>query len=342
MIVILKTGTSPEDVERAERLLPTAHSVPGGRHVLVCEQSGNDDLVARAEALDCVERVITGTGPLRLSSRGYQATKTAVDAGGVTIGGREFVVAAGPCAVETAEQLDDVATAVALSGARMLRGGAYKPRSSPYSFQGLGVAGLELLAAQRERTGLPVVTEVLDPGDVEVVAEHADMLQIGTRNMQNFTLLREAGRSRLPVLLKRGMAATVEEWLLAAEYILKEGNDQVVLCERGIRTYETATRFTLDLSAVLAVRQLSHLPVIVDPSHGSGRNHMVQPLTLAAAAVGADGVLIDVHTDAATALCDGAQALSGAEFDGLMAALTPVLSAVDRPLGPRLHTLEQV
>lgn len=240
---------------------------------------------------------------------------------GVQIGGDHFVLIAGPCAVETKELLDPVADAVAAAGAGALRGGAFKPRTSPQSFQGLGAPGLQLLAAAAQRTGLPVVTEVLDPRDVELVAEHAAVLQVGSRNMQNFPLLREVGRLRKPVLLKRGAAATVDELLAAAEYILQGGNDQVLLCERGVRGFDPTTRYLLDLAAVPVLRQRTGLPVVVDPSHGTGRAELVAPMAKAALLAGADGLLIEVHADPERALCDGRQALRPAEFAQLAAEL---------------------
>ena len=240
---------------------------------------------------------------------------------GLQIGGDNFVVIAGPCAVETRDLLMTVAQAVAAAGAAMLRGGAFKPRTSPKSFQGLGVAGLALLAEASEHTGLPVVTEVMDPRDVEVVALHAAMLQVGSRNMQNFPLLREVGRQRKPVLLKRGASATLDELLLAAEYILQEGNDQVVLCERGVRSFDPSTRYLLDLAAVPALRQRTDLPIVVDPSHGTGEAALVAPMAKAALMAGADGLLIEVHAAPEHALCDGKQALRPAEFAQLAAEL---------------------
>ncbi|MFF7249322.1 3-deoxy-7-phosphoheptulonate synthase [Embleya sp. NPDC008237] len=305
----------------------------GGRAVLVSERGVSAGESTWIRGLPGVAEVTVTPGKYRLTSRVFRPTTTTVDIGaGVVIGGPGFVVAAGPCAVENAGQLDSVARAVAAGGAAVLRGGAFKPRSSPYSFQGLEESGLRLLEEQRARTGLPVVTEVLEPAWIERVAKSADILQIGARNMQNYPLLREAGRSGLPVLLKRGLSATVEEWLLAAEYVLLEGNPNVILCERGIRSYEPSTRFTLDLSAIPVVKRVSHLPVIVDPSHASGRADLVRPMALAAAAAGADGLLVDVHTDAASAQCDADQALTGPEFAELVEALERVLDAVDRPL----------
>ncbi|MFR9795364.1 3-deoxy-7-phosphoheptulonate synthase [Streptomyces sp. MS06] len=312
----------------------------GNTAVLVSESFGTPELAEMLESLPGVSRVLRVSGPQRLTSRAFREHDTRVRVGKTVqavFGGNDFVVIAGPCAVESAEQMTGIVDLVHAGGAIMLRGGAFKPRTSPYSFQGLGLAGLTLLAEQRRRTGLPVVTEVVTPKDVECVAEESDMLQIGARNMQNFELLREAGAAGKPVLLKRGMSATIEEWLLAAEYLLHVGNDEVVLCERGIRSYDRSTRFTLDLSAVAEAKRLTHLPVIVDPSHSTGKPHLVGPMSLAAAAAGADGLIVDVHTDARAALCDGAQALDGAQFADLMDRLVPLLEAVGRRLAPTAH-----
>ncbi len=257
---------------------------------------------------------------------------TIVNIGGTKIGGTDIVVIAGPCAVESWEQLFETAMAVKSSGAKILRGGAFKPRSSPYSFQGLGEEGLNLLATIHKQTGMPLVTEVMDTRQVEMVASYADMLQIGSRNMQNFPLLKEAGMCKKPVLLKRGMMSTIEEFLLAAEYILNQGNDQVILCERGIRTFETSTRNTLDLSAVPMLKSLTHLPVIVDPSHGTGLRWMVPSMSKAAVAVGADGLIMEVHYKPEEALCDGNQSLSLDEFDRLMTDLEKIARAIGREI----------
>ena len=266
--------------------------------------------------------------------------KTVPIADGIVLGGDGFVVIAGPCAVETRDQMLGVAAAVAAAGAGMLRGGAFKPRTSPRSFQGLGKAGLELLAAASASTGLPAVTEVLDPRDVDLVAAHAAMLQVGSRNMQNFPLLREVGRRRLPVLLKRGAAATLDELLAAADYVLAEGNERVVLCERGVRGFDASTRYVLDLAAVPALRERTSLPIVVDPSHGTGRAALVAPMAKAALAAGADGLLIEVHPEPAAALCDGMQALRPSEFAPLMADLRRLAAVVGRRMlrpvaGPR-------
>jgi 3-deoxy-7-phosphoheptulonate synthase len=265
-------------------------------------------------------------------SRAIKPDDTIVNVNGVLTGGPEIIIIAGPCAVESQEQLFDTARAVKVSGAMILRGGAFKPRSSPYSFQGMGEEGLILLSSIRAETGLPIVTEVMDPRQVELVGKYADMLQIGSRNMQNYPLLKEVGMTRKPILLKRGMMATIEEFLLAAEYILNQGNDQVILCERGIRTFETSTRNTLDLSAVPMLKRLSHLPVIVDPSHGTGLRWMVPAMAKAAVAVGADGLIMEVHYKPEAALCDGHQSLDLDEFETLMTDLRKIALAVGREI----------
>jgi 3-deoxy-7-phosphoheptulonate synthase len=268
-------------------------------------------------------RLMNGLHAFRLASRGAQPDRTVVKAGGVRIGAGRVVVIAGPCSVESREQILGAARAVKAAGADMLRGGAYKPRTSPYDFQGMGEQALEWLAEARRATGLPVVTEVVSPEDVDLVGECADLLQVGARNMQNYALLKKLAAAPWPVLLKRGPSATIQEWLLAAEYLLAGGNPNVVLCERGIRTFETAMRNTLDLAGVALVKELTHLPVIVDPSHGTGRRSLVAPASRAALAVGADGLLIEVHPSPEEALSDGEQSLDCAGFSALMAGLRP-------------------
>ena len=265
-------------------------------------------------------------------SRKTKPVGTIVEVRGVEIGGSEIIIIAGPCAVENREQLSETAKAVKKGGAKILRGGAFKPRSSPYNFQGLGEEGLRLLDQIRKETGLPVVTEVMDTRQVELVESYTDMIQVGSRNMQNYPLLKEVGLCRKPVLLKRGMMATIEEFLLAAEYIMNQGNDQVILCERGIRTFETSTRNTLDLSAVPMLKRLSHLPVIVDPSHGTGLRWMVPAMAKAAVAVGADGLIMEVHYMPEEAICDGYQSLSPIEFDQLMTDLKKIALAIGREI----------
>ncbi|MGH8426974.1 MAG: 3-deoxy-7-phosphoheptulonate synthase [Gammaproteobacteria bacterium] len=279
-----------------------------------------------------IEELIRDPAPYKRASRALHADDTEVSVGGVRVGGERFVVIAGPCAVESETQINAAAEAVAAAGARCLRGGAYKPRTSPYSFQGHGPQALEFLAAAGKRHELPVVTEILDAADLPLFEDRVGALQIGARNMQNYTLLRAAGKSGLPVVLKRGLAATVEELLLAAEYILNEGNTQVILCERGIRTFETATRNTLDLNSVAWLKRHTHLPVLVDPSHGTGLAELVTPLAKAAVAVGADGLLIEVHPAPAEALSDGRQSLSPQAFTQLMHELAPFVEAAGRHL----------
>ncbi len=288
------------------------------KKIIVVGDKGQTAELDSLQSLPGVERIVAVTKPYKLVSRQFKETDTIVNIGGVPIGGGHFQVIAGPCAVESKQQLFTVAQEVKNAGAVLLRGGAYKPRTSPYSFQGLKEEGLKLLAQARELTGLPIVTEVVDIRDVSQVAYYADMLQIGARNMQNYHLLQEVARTNKPILLKRGLSATIEEWLLAAEYILREGNNQVVLCERGIRTFEPYTRNTLDLSAVAAVRHLSHLPVIVDPSHGTGKWFLVGPLAKAACPLGAHGLIIEVHNCPSEALSDGEQSLTPHNFQVLM------------------------
>lgn len=282
------------------------------------------------EAFPGVERAVPVLKPYKFVSRDFQTTDSVVDVGGVPVGGGPVVVIAGPCAVENRDQLFSAAAAVQKAGARILRGDAFKPRTSPYAFQGLGEKGLQMLAEARDEFAMPFVAEVLDPRDIELVSSYADLIRIGARNMANFTLLAEVGRQPKPVMLKRGLTATIEEWLNAAEYVYKEGNHQVILCERGIRTFEQQTRNTLDISAVPVVKGLSHLPIIVDPSHSGGRRALVASLTRAAVAAGADGVMIDVHPSPETAQVDGAQALLPGEFATLMDEVRAVAGALGR------------
>ncbi len=293
---------------------------------------GDDDVLETVDAgrLPGVVEVVRITSPYKLVSREHHLRTSTVSVGGVPVGPDTFTLIAGPCAVESPEQTLAAAMQARRAGATLLRGGAYKPRTSPYAFQGLGVAGLRILADVRAETGLPVVTEVLDVADVDVVAEHADMLQIGTRNMQNFPLLLAVGAIGKPVMLKRGLTATYEEWLMAAEYVAQRGNLDIVLCERGVRSFEPAIRNMLDVSAVPMVQALSHLPVIVDPSHAAGRRDLVLPLARAAMAVGADGVMVDVHPEPERARCDGAQALSGDLLDELTIAVATIPSLLGR------------
>ncbi len=306
-------------VEAVEQMGLKATPIPGAQRVAI-GITGNRGTVdpTALENLPGVLEIIPVSAPYKLVSRESKPDNSVVSIGNVQVGGEKIVVVAGPCAVESEEQTIEIAQKVAAAGATLFRGGAYKPRTSPYSFQGLGLEGLKILAKAREETGLPIITEVLDTETAELVAEYADCLQVGARNMQNFSLLKKVGRLRKPVLLKRGMSATVEEFLLSAEYILAEGNYDVVLCERGVRTFADHTRNTLDLSTIPAVQRISHLPILADPSHGTGKRHKVIPLSRAAVAVGADGLLIEVHHKPETALSDGPQALLPEQFVDLM------------------------
>lgn len=283
-------------------------------------------------AMSGVENVVRIVKPYKLASRDFKKENTEIDVRGQLVGGKKILVMAGPCAVENKTILMTIAEKVKAAGATFLRGGAYKPRTSPYSFQGLGEEGLRHLAEARERTGLPIVTEIMDPRDIDVIVEYADIIQIGARNMQNFRLLLEVGTVNKPVLLKRGLSATIKEWLMSAEYIMSQGNQDVMLCERGIRTFETATRNTLDLSAVPVLKKLTHLPVVVDPSHGVGRWELVPPMAKAAVAAGADALIIEVHTNPEEALSDGEQSLKPEMFIQLMKELKLVAQAVGREI----------
>ena len=315
MMIVMKEGATEEQiqavVDRVESVGCSAHVSPG-ELLTVIGAIGDRDRVAALglEGAAGVDHLVPILKPYKLASAQFRkGERTVIDVDGRKIGGDNFALIAGPCTVESRTQTLEVAKTVADGGASMRRGGAYKPRTSPYSFQGLGAEGLRLLAEARAETGLPIVTELMDVRDTEDVAEVADVIQIGARNMQNYSLLAEVGRTGLPVLLKRGLSATLEELLMAAEYVLKEGNDKVMLCERGIRTFETSYRFTLDLLAVPALRELSHLPIVIDPSHAAGRRDWVGPMSLAAAAAGADGIIVEVHNEPEEAICDGPQAL---------------------------------
>jgi 3-deoxy-7-phosphoheptulonate synthase len=312
----------------------TPHTIHGElRNVIgaIGDDRGKERLRA-LESLECVESVTPILQPFKLASREVKKQSTQVPVKDVMVGGREIVVMAGPCSVESRLQVLDVATRVKAAGVRVLRGGAFKPRTSPYAFQGLETEGLKLLDEARRETGLPVITEVMEPDKVEVVAEHADILQIGARNVQNFSLLRRVAETRTPVLLKRGMSTSIQEWLLSAEYVLAGGNPNVILCERGIRTFETATRFTLDLNAVPVLKKLTHLPVVVDPSHGTGHWEYVEAMAMAGVAAGADGLLIEVHPKPEEALSDGPQSLKPDRFAALMTRVRKVAQAVERDL----------
>ena len=338
MIVNMVEGASEQEIEHViERIREAgfqAHVTRGETKTIVAAvgANGRRHELEALQAAAGVETVVAIATPFKLVNRQTKPHRTVVDVGGVRIGGGEFVVIAGPCSVESREQMLATARAVKEAGAVMLRGGAYKPRTSPYDFQGLGLEALEILSAVRRETGMPVVTEVMSMEDIDLICEHADMLQVGARNMQNFSLLRKLAAVNKPVLLKRGPSATVKEWLLAAEYLLAGGNAQVVLCERGIKTFETEMRNTLDLAAVALARELSHLPVLADPSHGTGRRSLIAPLCRAAVAVGADGVIIEVHPCPERALSDGAQSLDFKGFAETMQALYAPLPAIARAM----------
>jgi len=338
VIIVINGKTSDAHVEKVvQRLHEMGHEVDisRGERRIVLGVIGDVKNLASVPfyAFDGVEEVIRVEKPYKLASKEFKSTTTTVKIKDVVIGGKEVVVMAGPCVVENKKQIFDTAQQVKAAGAKILRGGAFKPRTSPYSFQGLEEEGLKLLAQAGEETGLLVVTEVMSVNQIELVGKYTDIFQVGARNMQNFVLLKELGKIRKPILLKRGMSATLEELLLSAEYILSQGNAEVILCERGIRTFENYTRNTLDLSAVPALKRLSHLPVIVDPSHATGRWRLVSPMAKAAIAAGADGLLIEVHPDPKNSLSDGAQTLRIDTFVQLMKELSPIVQAVGRELG---------
>ena len=338
MVVIMKANHTLEELDKTIKAMEA-----GGVKVMVSKGTETTILGAEGDAggldqeflaqLSGVERVMRVSEPYKKANRKYHPDDSVIDlGGGVTVGGRKLAIIAGPCSVESREQMVGVAQAVKEAGAAAMRGGAYKPRTSPYSFQGKGVEGIRLLLDAKAATGMPIVTELMSSDQLPMFEEAVDVIQIGARNMQNFDLLKKVGRTKKPILLKRGLSATIEEWLMSAEYIMSEGNPNVILCERGIRTFETYTRNTLDLSAVLAVKQLSHLPVVVDPSHACGRAWMVEKMAMAAVAAGADGLIIEVHNDPAHALCDGAQSITPAQFRSTMDKLSSIAACVGREI----------
>ncbi|MGO8883506.1 MAG: 3-deoxy-7-phosphoheptulonate synthase [Streptosporangiaceae bacterium] len=342
MVIVMAAEATQDDIDGIVDLVHTAGGDAfvsrGVSRTIIglvgdLDQFGALNLRSRSGVGDVVRISV----PYKLVSREHHANRSVIRVGGVAIGPDTVTVIAGPCTVETPEQTIAAARMAQAAGAAMLRGGAFKPRTSPYAFQGLGEAGLKILAEARQETGLPVVTEVIDPASVDLVCSYADMLQVGTRSMQNFALLQAVGSAGKPVLLKRGMNATIEEWLMAAEYIAQRGNLDIVLCERGIRTFETATRNTLDISAVPVAQRLSHLPVIIDPSHSGGRRDLVLPLSRAAIAVGADGLIVDVHPQPDRALCDGDQALTDADIRELASSAATLSAAMGRSLTPAPH-----
>ncbi len=337
MLVVMETAAPKEAIDHVCKLIEemglTAHPMPGAQRTAI-GVTGNKSQVDADRILTQtgVKEIIHVTKPYKLVSREFFPEDSVIDIGGVKVGGDAFVIMAGPCSVESRDQTLTVAEAVAKSGAHILRGGAYKPRTSPYSFQGLKEEGLKILAEAREKFGLKIVTEALDTETIDLVVDYADIIQIGARNMQNYTLLRRAGRAKKPVLLKRGLSATVDELLMAAEYVMSEGNRNVILCERGVRTFADHTRNTLDLSAIPYVQRASHLPIIADPSHGTGRKDKVLPLSRASLAVGANGLLIEVHNDPAKALSDGPQSLTPEMFEQLMKELRELAPVIGRTI----------
>ena len=342
MMIVMKESATTEQVEavvrQVEHVGAKAHVSRGELHTVI-GAIGDRDHVAnlQLDGLPGVDHVVPITRPYKLASLQFKREEYSVfDIGGRKIGGNNFMMIAGPCTIESRDQMLTAAHAVNEAGAQLLRGGAYKPRTSPYSFQGLGEGGLRLLAEAREETGMPVVTELMDVRDLEPILEVADVIQVGARNMQNYTLLTEIGRSGRPVILKRGLSAQLEELLMAAEYVLKEGNEDVILCERGIRTFETGYRFTLDLMAVPVLKQHTHLPVIVDPSHAAGRRDLVLPMSMAAAAAGADGIIVEVHPDPEHAICDGPQQLRTTEFEQYLRQVEAVAALAGKEVAARV------
>jgi len=337
MIVVMKPGATAENLSAVVKKIESAGlrtHLSKGEEVTIVGVIGDKKIIANLELqmMAGVDKTVRITEKYKLVSRDFHPEDTIIDAGGVKIGGKEIIVMAGPCAVENLEQLREAAQAVKACGAKFLRGGAFKPRTSPYDFQGLGEDGLKLLRQVADEFNLRVVTEIVDKDDIELFCNYADILQVGARNMQNFQMLKALGKCSKPIMLKRGLSATISEWLNAAEYIMSGGNEQVIFCERGIRTYETFTRNTLDLSAVAAVKELSHLPIVVDPSHGTGRWKMVAPMARAALAAGADGLIIEVHPHPEKALSDGDQSLTPEAFKDLMNSLSGIAKVMGRTI----------
>ena len=338
MIIGMQQNAQPKQVEdvvrRVEGLGYKVHLSRGEARTIIGIIGADEHLLQPTafEAMDGVEKTMRVMQPFKVASRDFSQENTVIDVGGVKIGGPQIVVMAGPCSVESREMLLETAHAVKEAGATILRGGAFKPRSSPYSFQGLGEEGLRYLAEAREQTGLPVITEVMTPEDIEIVGDYADILQVGARNTQNYVLLRALGKQNKPVFLKRGMSSTIQELLMSAEYILSGGNMHVMVCERGIRTFEPLTRFTFDVNAIPVIKEMSHLPIVADPAHGTGKWSLVAPVAMAAVAAGADAIMVEVHPDPTVAWSDGAQSLTPARFAEMMKALAPVAQAVGRTL----------
>ena len=338
MIIVMKQGATRQEIDYVANIITAKGGITVnpmyGSDLTILGLIGDTSRLdpAQLESFRCVERIMKVAEPFKKANRMFHPGPSEVKIGNTAVGGTKLSVMAGPCSVESNEQIEEVAKAVKEAGATVLRGGAFKPRTSPYAFQGLEYQGLDMLCHAREITGLPIVTELMSPYDIDKFEDKVDCIQVGARNMQNFDLLKRLGQTRKPILLKRGLSATIEEWLMSAEYIMAGGNENVILCERGIRTFETYTRNTMDLSAICAVKRLSHLPVIVDPSHATGKYWMVQPLARAAIAVGADGLMIEVHNDPAHALCDGAQSIKPDAFAEVMADIRNIAKAVGREI----------
>ena len=338
MIIVMKQGATRQEIDHVADFITAMGNITVnpmyGSDLTILGLIGDTSRIdpAQLESFRCVERIMKVAEPFKKANRMFHPAPTEVKVGDTVVGGTKLSIMAGPCSVESNEQIEEVARAVKAAGATVLRGGAFKPRTSPYSFQGLEYKGLDMLCHAREITGLPIVTELMSPYDIDKFEDQVDCIQVGARNMQNFDLLKRLGKTNKPILLKRGLSATIEEWIMSAEYIMAGGNETVILCERGIRTFETYTRNTTDLSAVCAVKRLSHLPVIVDPSHATGKYWMVQPLARAAIAVGADGLMIEVHNDPAHALCDGAQSIKPETFAAVMEDIRNIARAVGREI----------
>ena len=338
MIIVMKQGATRQEIDYVANIITAKGGITVnpmyGADLTILGLIGDTSRIdpAQLESFRCVERIMKVAEPFKKANRMFHPGPSEVKIGDTVVGGTKLSVIAGPCSVESNAQIEEVAKAVKEAGATVLRGGAFKPRTSPYSFQGLEYQGLDMLCHAREMTGLPIVTELMSPYDIDRFEDQVDCIQVGARNMQNFDLLKRLGQTRKPILLKRGLSATIEEWLMSAEYIMAGGNENVIHCERGIRTFETYTRNTTDLSAVCAVKQLSHLPIIVDPSHATGKYWMVQPLARAAIAIGADGLMIEVHNDPAHALCDGAQSIKPDAFAEVMADIRNIARAVGREI----------
>lgn len=335
MIIVLKPRTSKDDVQRMEALVRKrgldTHIVEGHEMTIIGCIGDTTRIDAKLFEVDtCVDKVMHVQEPYKLANRAFHPEDSIIDVSGVKIGGDHLALIAGPCSVESYEQVLEIAKSIKASGANLLRGGAFKPRTSPYSFQGMGMEGLDILCAVKKETGLPIVTELMSPDHLEVFNEKVDLIQIGARNMQNFDLLKQLGQLDRPILLKRGLNATYEEWIMSAEYIMASGNENVIMCERGIRTFESYTRNTLDLQSIPVMKKLTHLPIIIDPSHAGGKWWLVETMAKASVAAGADGLMIEVHNDPESALCDGAQSLKPAKYDALLKEVTQIAQVIGK------------